>query len=484
MSLVDYGVYLVTDSGLLPPGRSLLQQVESALEGGVTLVQLREKSGDTGEIVQLAIKVKELTDKFNVPLIIDDRVDIALAVDAAGVHVGQTDMDVTTVRRLVGPDKIVGVSCHTVEQSLKAIAESADYLGCGPIYPTKTKSVERPPLGINGLKEIVTAVSKSPRPVPIVAIGGIKVTNVDEVLTAAPTVGVAVVTGIISDPDAKRAATGFLVKVQNNGGGRWCKGSFEREKQYCKYLFEEQETPLVHQIVNKVVPNFAANVTLALKASPIMSECPGDFKALSSVPLSALFLNLGNATEQGYETMLAAGKAYNEANRPIVFDPIGAGASPIRKDISMRLLNNLRLDVIKGNESEILTLAGYDTLSRGVDSAGVASDAVKVEAAQSLAQKLGCVVVISGKMDIVANGTDVYYNPFGSPLLGQVTGSGCCLGTTITRFLTSDKLSTFHAAAAAVWYYTRSSELVENVKGPGTFVPAFIDSLADGSALK
>ena len=151
----------------------MLRTVEEACKGGVTLVQLREKNKGGREYLDKAFKVKEITDRYNVPLIIDDRVDVALACDAAGVHVGASDIPVAVARKLMGPDKIVGATAKTVEAAVKAYEDGADYLGVGAIYPTTTKVVTIL-TKVSTLKDICEAV-----PIPAVAIGGLNAGNMD-----------------------------------------------------------------------------------------------------------------------------------------------------------------------------------------------------------------------------------------------------------------------------------------------------------------
>ena len=138
MTSFDLTLYLVTDRRM--PKEGFETVVEEAIRGGVTLVQLREKEGDTGLLYERARRLKEVTDRYHIPLIIDDRIDIMLAVDAAGVHVGQSDMPAAIARQMIGPDKILGVSATDLTEALKAEADGADYLGVGAMYPTKTKT--------------------------------------------------------------------------------------------------------------------------------------------------------------------------------------------------------------------------------------------------------------------------------------------------------------------------------------------------------
>ncbi|HZX46231.1 MAG TPA: thiamine phosphate synthase, partial [Clostridia bacterium] len=146
----DYRLYLVTDREILK-GRDLLQAVEEALSGGVTLVQLREKDASSREFYQLAVSMKNLTAEYGVPLIINDRLDIALAVEADGIHIGQEDLPLPVVRRLLGPDKIIGYSVSNIEEACYGEKHGADYLGAGPVFATATKKVSTPTLGPAGL---------------------------------------------------------------------------------------------------------------------------------------------------------------------------------------------------------------------------------------------------------------------------------------------------------------------------------------------
>jgi len=196
---VDYSIYLVTDRGILQ-GRDLLDAVAEAIEGGVTLIQLREKDVSSREFYQIALKVKELAHSREVPLLINDRLDIALAVDADGLHIGQEDLPLKVARKLLGPDKILGLSVSTVEDAVQGEREGADYLGAGAVYPTTSKDVSEAPIGPDGLKKIKEAVS-----IPVVGIGGINLFNIEEVKRTGVD-GVAVISAIMGAPDIKDAA--------------------------------------------------------------------------------------------------------------------------------------------------------------------------------------------------------------------------------------------------------------------------------------
>jgi len=194
---IDYSIYLVTDRELMST-ETLEEAVEQAIIGGCTLVQLREKDCSSFDFYNTAVKVKEITDKYNVPLLINDRLDIALAVDAAGVHVGQSDLPATVVRKIVGEDKIIGVSTGSLEQAIKAQKDGADYIGVGAMYATGTKK-DANPTSMEELKKIRENVS-----LPIVVIGGINKERIKD-FEGMGISGLAIVSAIIAQKDISQA---------------------------------------------------------------------------------------------------------------------------------------------------------------------------------------------------------------------------------------------------------------------------------------
>ena len=200
----DYRLYLVTDRNCLQQ-QTLEQAVEQAILGGVTLVQLREKAIASKEFYERALRIKAICHHYNVPLLINDRVDIALAVEADGVHIGQSDLPCGVVRQILGKDKIIGVSARTAQQAIQAQADGADYLGVGAMFATSTKQ-DAQTVTIASLTQIRQAVT-----LPIVAIGGINHTTLpalQQALQAADTSidGVAVVSAILGQKDVKLAS--------------------------------------------------------------------------------------------------------------------------------------------------------------------------------------------------------------------------------------------------------------------------------------
>ncbi len=209
MRKFDPSLYFITDSTNCTEAE-FLHRVEQALQGGATLLQLREKDRSTREYIALAEKVHEIAKRYNVPLIIDDRVDVALAIDAEGVHVGASDMPVATARKLMGKDKIVGATAKTVLWAKEAYAQGADYLGVGAIYPTTTK-VKTVLTSTDTLRDICNAV-----PIPANAIGGLNKDNID-ILAGIPIAGICVVSAIMKAEDPKQAAMELKARAKELG---------------------------------------------------------------------------------------------------------------------------------------------------------------------------------------------------------------------------------------------------------------------------
>lgn len=209
MKHLDTSLYFITDSTGLSE-EEFLRRTEEALRGGVTLLQLREKNRTTREYLSLAEKVHELTRRYGVPLLIDDRLDVAMAMDAEGVHLGQSDLPIHIARRILGPDKIVGATAKTVPQATEAYEQGADYLGVGAIYPTTTK-VKTVLTSTDTLRDICKAV-----PIPVNAIGGLNKTNID-VLCGIPIAGICVVSAIMKADDPRQAAIDLRDRAKELG---------------------------------------------------------------------------------------------------------------------------------------------------------------------------------------------------------------------------------------------------------------------------
>lgn len=196
---VDYSLYLITDRELVGP-KDFLISVRRALEGGVTLLQVREKTVNSRDFYDIGLKLKALAAEFAVPLIVNDRVDLALSLDADGVHIGQEDLPLETVRRIIGKDKLLGYSVSSIEEAVYGERLGADYLGAGPVYPTGSKLDAGLAIGIEGLKAIRERVN-----IPVVGIGGIGPANLNQV-KGTGIAGISVISAILSQPDPYQAA--------------------------------------------------------------------------------------------------------------------------------------------------------------------------------------------------------------------------------------------------------------------------------------
>ncbi|GFP25081.1 thiamine-phosphate pyrophosphorylase [Candidatus Hakubella thermalkaliphila] len=205
--MINLDLYLITTE-VPQMGRSHIDVARAGIAGGASVIQFREKGKDNQTIYEIACKIRELTRKAGIPFIVNDRVDIALAVDADGVHVGQKDMPAAAVSSLIGKVKIVGASVSSIEEAVRAEREGASYLGVGPIFPTPSKSDAGEPIGCEMLAQIRKSVS-----IPLVAIGGINLNNVEDVFKAGAD-GIAVISAVACAPDMEQAVKELLKKFK------------------------------------------------------------------------------------------------------------------------------------------------------------------------------------------------------------------------------------------------------------------------------
>lgn len=204
--MIDYSLYVITDKKL---GNGVIEEtVRRAITGGATIVQYREKCSDTAEMVCVATQVHKITKAAGIPLIINDWIDVALAVDAEGVHVGQEDMSSSVVRKIIGARKLLGVSVKTVSEASSAVKDGANYLGVGDIFGTTSKDNAGEPIGLEMLKKIAESVS-----IPIVGIGGITKINAGSVIESGAD-GIAVISAIIGNPDPEKEARELLAIIK------------------------------------------------------------------------------------------------------------------------------------------------------------------------------------------------------------------------------------------------------------------------------
>ncbi|KAJ3027709.1 UNVERIFIED_CONTAM: hypothetical protein HDU68_003296 [Siphonaria sp. JEL0065] len=448
--VLDLSVYVVLDNSVLSATADIVAIAAQTLAGGATILQLRAKDLDTRSFIALAEKVKKEARKFDATFVINDRVDVALAVDADGVHLGQDDMPLETARALLGPNKVIGITCSTPSQVLEA--QAADYLGTCAVFLTTTKAYASDfvPLGAKGLSGLL-AVSN----LPIVAIGGINESNVEPLIKESQTggktlAGCAVVSAIVCAQDPKRATQILASKIvplvsQSNALVKTINPRSPRAQSLVTQVANalasvRKSTPLVHSITNYVVMNDNANIVLSIGASPIMAHSVEEAADIVSF-CGSLVLNIGTLSNHWIQAMHIAGKRANEIGIPVVMDPVGAGATPLRQKTCTDLATLVHSDIIKGNAGEISflvsALAGAidgGAQSRGVDSDGIVSEPSRI--VRALAAKIGSVIAMSGAVDYISDreGKDVVTVKNGNEWLGKITGTGCDTTTIIAAF--------------------------------------------------
>lgn len=504
---VDYSLYLVTDSTMIPESSTFIKQVAGAINNGATIVQLREKSILTKEFIERARQVQKLTRKKKIPLIINDRVDVALAVGADGIHVGQDDMPAKLVRKLIGLKKILGVTCSNVDQLKQVLADGvADYVGLGTVYATATKKDVDDPLGTGpiGIRKMLDVLydhheQENAKQLKCVAIGGINHDNAAKVLkqckyNSQGLDGIAVVSCIMAAPRSDEATKSLLKLIKSNDvydyieDLEYCALPIN----YCAQLLKQK--PLVHHITNNVVKNFSANITLAIGASPIMSEFVEEFEEFTSIEHIALLINLGTPSKPMMDAFLKALEVYNRAGKPVVFDPVACGATKARLECCRTILNAGQVQVLKGNAGEIAAIYKLTTAykdeehvpgMKGVDSVNDLPKQRLIQMGHQIAKDFKCCVVITGEVDHIVSQKSSCSLYFGHELLTKITGTGCSLGSVIAAFLAVSTLegvlSLFETTMKAVEHYTHCAKRAAD-KTPenanGTFMINFIDELS------
>lgn len=235
-----------------------------------------------------------------------------------------------------------------------------------------------------------------------------------------------------------------------------------------------QNKPLVHNITNYVVMNYTANALLSMGASPVMAHAEEEVADMAAIA-GALVINIGTLSGPWIASMLKAGRSANSNSTPVILDPVGAGATKLRTDTAKKIAGEVNLAVVRGNASEVLSMGGKDAQTKGVDSAHDVDQAQ--EAAVSIAKELKTVVAITGKVDLVTDGTTIYRVHNGHELMGMVTGTGCAATATIGAFcaVTNDPLT---ATVSALAYFGLAGEVAAGKTNlPGSYAVALIDAL-------
>lgn len=482
-------LYAVTDTSWLR-GRTLAQQVEEALRGGATMVQLREKELQGEALEQEAREILALCRQYGVPLLINDDVMLSKKIGADGVHVGQDDMSAAKARELLGEDAIIGVTARTVEQALAAQEAGADYLGSGAVFGTSTKK-DAKPMDPAYFQQICESVS-----IPVVAIGGVTLDNIRE-LEGRKMSGFAIVSGIFAAEDIETRTRDLWKAAQE----LCLPGQVSRLKMEIL-----RRHPVVQCITNIVTVNDCANALLAVGASPTMAHHPEEMEEFAAV-CDALVCNMG-ATES-LEAMMAAGKADTAGpSRPVVIDPVGCATSAFRRRKCLELIDAVHPACIRGNGAEIRALATDHRTARGVDDlflqektegpadkngqsgAEISEDQPSsdfslseetVRCARQLSRMTGAIVIASGETDYVVCGDRVYSVRGGSAWMTRVTGTGCMLSVLLGAFLSVEN-SALSAAACCGMMNVCAERAQEHTAaehgGTGTFRVHLIDELS------
>jgi len=242
-----------------------------------------------------------------------------------------------------------------------------------------------------------------------------------------------------------------------------------------------ERAPLVHNITNYVVMNSSANILLAIGASPVMAHCLAEIEEMTGIA-DALVLNIGTLAESWLEAMLLAGQTANEKGIPVILDPVGAGATSFRTGAVKRILNECRVSVLRGNASEVFSLADAGAKTKGVESS-LDLAASHVGQVRQMAGDLGCIVAVSGPSDCITDGQRVFSVRNGHPLMTRVTGTGCGLSAVVAAFCAVAGADRLEAVASAFSFYGLCGEMAAAIAGkPGSFETAFIDSLFSAGA--
>lgn len=406
--MISYKLYAITDRTWLKNDETLADSVRDAILGGATIVQLREKSLEYNKFKELALSVQAVCKEYNVPFIVNDNVELALEIDADGVHLGHKDMSINKARSILGRNKIIGATAKTIEQAVAAEKDGADYIGSGAVFGTETK-LDATVLSIDSLNKICQSVS-----IPVVAIGGINAYNV-RALHNSSINGVSVVSGIFERNNKKKACRDILSNL------------------YKK--------PIVQCITNHVTTNEVANIILTFGASPIMAHNIKEVEEVQS-NADALLLNLG-ATDD-YEAMKRAYKVAIEKNHITVIDPVGVSGISYRRNFLDELLSIGSPTCIRGNASEILAIYKGQSTSAGLDGIikSTENDSSKFqEVVKELASKLDTTVVASGVTDIISDGKTIIEVSSGHKLQKSLTGSGCMLSASICSALSVGEIN-------------------------------------------
>ena len=442
MKKFNLHLYLVTDEAS-KCRHSLLETVRKAVDGGVTIVQYRSTNPDAGTCYREALPIRDFLSSRGIPFIVNNRIDLALALEADGVHIGQRDLPVPSVRAMIGPDKILGLSVSNENQLRAVDAALVDYLGMGPVFPTISKLNAPPVLGVEGF-----AALASQSPLPVVAIGGLELP--------------------LSPPFAERRTRKLPHGLCPDGKCRIQSffnamlSSTDLVQAVTADLEKIRETaPLVLSLTNSVVQPLTANLLLAIGAVPAMLNDAEEAVDMLRSGTGAMLVNLGTVTREQGAAMQTAVQEANRLNIPWSLDPVAVGALSLRTRLAGQLKEQSPR-IIRGNASEIMALAGYSSVMKGPESTSSSADAL--HAARELALHTGAAVLVTGRTDYSTDGRQIIATENGHAMMSRVTGVGCSMGA-------------LSAACAAVLMGIAGEMAFEQSPSPGSFAVSLLDSL-------
>jgi len=432
------GVYFLTDDSL--SDEQLLRTVEQALRGGARCVQLRDKRRDTRDLHRLAARLRALTARMGAGFIINDRIDLALAVGADGAHIGQVDIPARDARRLLGPQRVLGVSADSPERARRAVADGADYLGVGHVFGSVAKEKNEPPIGVEGLATVCEGAR-----VPVVAIGAVNSENAAQAIESGAS-AVAVISAIsrTEDPEASARELASVVRSAYEQRKTALRRSHppapepERAGSALETLRNQQ--PLIQIIADHAVVAAAAGATELIGAHPLTSEAEEEAGEMVR-RARALLVNTGAPTSGTVRAMRRAADSARRAGVPVVLDPRGSGASAYRVEVNQGLARAGAPAIVRGNAPEIGALIGRRIDLRGVDEDRQENDSydkARIGLARAAASQLGTVVVVTGPVDVVCDGRAtvprIVLVGNGTSLSAGVVGGGCIVSGLIASF--------------------------------------------------
>lgn len=475
MKSFNLHLYLVTDEAA-KCRHGLLETVRKAVDGGVTIVQYRSTNPDAGTCYREALPIRDFLAARGVPFIVNNRIDLALALDADGVHIGQRDLPVPSVRAMIGPDKILGLSVSNMDQLRAVDASLVDYLGMGPVFPTISKLNAPPVLGVKGF-----AALASRSPLPVVAIGGL---DAERARRCGPR----------ERPQALPQSPPFAERrTRKPPHGRWPDRPSFRKHWTTRHSFKRhafiirpcqrrllrsgkirEEAPLVLSLTNSVVQPLTANLLLAAGAVPAMLNDAEETVEMLRGGTGALLVNLGTVTHEQGAVMQTAVQEANRLNIPWVLDPVAVGALSLRTRLA-RQLKEQTPRIIRGNASEIMALAGYSSVTKGPESTSSSADAL--QAARELALHTGAAVLVTGRTDYSTDGHQVVSTENGHPMMSRVTGVGCSMGALAAACAAVSPSPLQAAVSTAVLMGIAGEMAFEQSPAPGSFAVSLLDCL-------